>query len=161
MLKLIFDHLNSDKKNNSGAYTVCFQQEIQLSRPILSHKKYKLCGYTCRSNQFDVLSGQYRLEQYALTKTTKYLKDQTILLHFLVEDKKLEQLEAEVENLTQSIIKKDRIIDDLNGKAQQIPTLTGDSLDGILDLFLKANKQIIESENRNSNSFAQGKLEGH
>ncbi|CAG8520901.1 24680_t:CDS:1, partial [Dentiscutata erythropus] len=36
----------------------------------------------------------------------------------------------------------------------------GDGLSAILDLFVQANKQIIESNNGNNNSFAQGQLQG-
>ncbi|KAF0464112.1 hypothetical protein F8M41_026550 [Gigaspora margarita] len=35
-----------------------------------------------------------------------------------------------------------------------------DSLGGILDLFLQTSRQIIESENGDSNSFVQGQLQG-
>ncbi|CAG8816291.1 357_t:CDS:2, partial [Racocetra persica] len=61
---------------------------------------------------------------------TNYLKDQAIIPYFLVEDKKIDQLEAEVASLKQSLAQKDetiaqndRTIVDLNKKIQQTPTL--------------------------------------
>ncbi|CAG8496794.1 5789_t:CDS:1 [Cetraspora pellucida] len=36
----------------------------------------------------------------------------------------------------------------------------GESLNGIIDLFLQTNKQIIESENADNNSYSQGQLQG-
>ncbi|CAG8776248.1 16803_t:CDS:1, partial [Gigaspora rosea] len=145
----------------------------------------------------------------------KYLQEQAIMPYILVEDRKLEQLEAEIAELRQSINHKDQIITDLNKKIQQTPTLNqfrelnnialgcselnfnklkqeikrlklkdfnphfqeqkntferligtaknraGDSLKSILDLLLRTNNQIIESEDENkNNSFTQGQLQG-
>ncbi|CAG8789642.1 5137_t:CDS:1, partial [Racocetra persica] len=70
-------------------------------------------------------------------KIWKHLRKQTIIPYRLVEDNKLEQLEAEVANLRQSlaqkdqsiaqkdqtITQKDQTIADLNQKIQQTPTL--------------------------------------
>ncbi|CAG8829319.1 8655_t:CDS:1, partial [Dentiscutata erythropus] len=95
-------------ENNSFTLLV---KEVQLGRIILLYQKINEYGS-------------------AYIKTTNYLRKQTIIPYFLVEDRKLGQLEAEIANLKkslaqkdQTIAQKDRTIADLNRKAQQTPTL--------------------------------------
>ncbi|CAG8707023.1 12784_t:CDS:1 [Gigaspora margarita] len=111
--KILIDSRNDNFIDNNS-FTLLVK-EIQHSRIILTY--YKLIYYGTGSS--------------ANLKTSKYLREQTMIPYTLVEDRKLGQLEAEVANLKQSlaqkdqtIAEKDRTIADLNRKAQQTPTLS-------------------------------------
>ncbi|CAG8516249.1 16879_t:CDS:1 [Racocetra persica] len=116
--RIVIDGQNNDYFFEHNSFTLLIK-EIQLSRIILA---------------YDIKD--YRGTRWVWIKITNYLKDQAIIPYFLVEDKKIEQLEAEVASLKQSLAQKDqtiaqkdqtiaqndRTIVDLNKKIQQTPT---------------------------------------
>ncbi|CAG8482584.1 3262_t:CDS:1, partial [Scutellospora calospora] len=73
-------------------------------------------------NRIIVFYSQYYTNAWYYTG--KFLREQALIPYFLVEDKKPEQLEAEIANLKQSLTQKDQTIADLNKKFQQTPTLS-------------------------------------
>ncbi|CAJ0842030.1 10719_t:CDS:2 [Entrophospora sp. SA101] len=61
--------------------------------------------------------------------------DQTAIPYCLVEDKKAEQLQVEVEKLSQTLIEKSQQIEDLKKKTEQTPTL---------EQFQELNNKVID-----------------
>ncbi|RIB12703.1 hypothetical protein C2G38_1791289 [Gigaspora rosea] len=111
--KIMTNQVNTNFIDNNNFTLVI--KEIQLSRIIFSYYEYMALG----NGNFGSL------------KTSKSLREQAMIPYFLVEDRKLGQLETEVANLKQSlaqkdqtIAQKDRTIADLTRKAQQTPTLS-------------------------------------
>ncbi|CAG8531688.1 16261_t:CDS:2 [Dentiscutata heterogama] len=188
---VILEHLESiDLSKNEKLSKLVIEGNRDYQRNLFFHNNnFILIIKEMQSNRIIACYNEYGTSREVLIEKYKYLREQAIIPYLLVEDRKLEQLGAEIIELRQSLRNKDQIIDELNKKVQQTPTLNqfrelnnialgakntfeqltattknkaGDSLKSILDLFLQTNKQIIESEDEgnNNDSFVQGQLQG-
>ncbi|CAJ0866104.1 13968_t:CDS:2 [Entrophospora sp. SA101] len=111
LISIVFE--GSNNLNFAHFESIDISENTNLAR-IMSRRQANNANLSCYPWQISAPSHG---------KKNKFLKDQTAIPYCLVEDKKAEQLQVEVEKLSQTLIEKSQQIEDLKKKTEQTPTL--------------------------------------